>query len=62
MRLHMREDAMHPNRVRRFGLAAILVLVAVAGGAGQERPAEFDGYIVPGWSFTPGVSISGGWD
>lgn len=53
---------MDPNRLRRIGLAAIFVLIAGASGATQERPAEFDGYIVPGWSFTPGVSISGVWD
>ena len=53
---------MHLNRFRRISLATVFALIAGSSGSAQERPAEFDGYLVPGWSFTPGVSVSGVWD
>lgn len=53
---------MHSNCFRRIVALTSLVLLGAASAAAQERPAEFDGYVIPGWSFTPGVSISGMWD
>lgn len=53
---------MHLDRFRRLSGAIVALLIAVAGASAQDRPQEFDSYVVPGWSFTPGVSISGMWD
>ena len=53
MRLHV---------LRRPALIAILLVVCAAGTFAQERPAEFDSYVFPGWSFTPGLSLAGMWD
>ncbi len=44
---------------------AVAVALMILGGVGvsaQDRPAEIEGYVVPGWSFTPGISISSVWD
>ena len=53
---------MYSNCFRRIVALTSLVLLGAAPAAAQERPTEFDGYVIPGWSFTPGVSISGMWD
>ena len=47
--------------IRRALTAALLILSAGVGYA-QERPSEFANYVIPGWSFTPGISLSGMWD
>jgi hypothetical protein len=48
----------------RARLIAVLALVATATapGAAQEPPAELQSWRVPGWSFTPGVSIGAVYD
>src|SRR5688572_7169766 len=44
-------------------IAALAVIVATQPAAfGQERPAEFDSWTVPGWTFTPAVTFGGLWD
>lgn len=53
---------MHLNRCRRLSAALAALLVVSTGASAQDRPQEFDNYVVPGWSFTPGISISGMWD
>ena len=53
---------MHLDVLRRPALIAMLLVACVTGSAAQERPAEFDNYIFPGWSFTPGISLSSMWD
>lgn len=51
------------TRFRRAAAAASIAVVAsVQATSAQDRPAEFDSWIVPGWSFTPGISLSGMWD
>ena len=52
---------MHLHRYR-LGALAVAGLLASAPVAAQDRPSEFDGYVVPGWSFTPGISIGSVWD
>lgn len=44
--------------------AAMLALIAVVAPAvsAQDRPAEFDAWVVPGWAFTPSLSLAGVWD
>lgn len=53
---------MHPNHLRRYVASMTLVLLTSVSVAAQERPGEFENYVIPGWSFTPGLSISGMWD
>jgi hypothetical protein len=48
--------------LRRPAVIAVLLVACAAGISGQERPVEFDNYIFPGWSFTPGLALSGMWD
>ena len=44
-------------------IAALAIVLATGPVAfGQERPAEFDSWTVPGWTFTPAVSFGGMWD
>lgn len=50
------------NRYRLIGTVALAALFMSASAAAQDRPSEFDGYLVPGWSFTPGISIASVWD
>jgi hypothetical protein len=57
----MQEALMYLTRLRRALAVALLVLLGSVPIAAQ-RPAEFDNYVIPGWTFTPGVSISGMWD
>jgi hypothetical protein len=52
---------MHLRRNRPAAVLA-LVLGLVASADAQTRPTEFDGWVIPGWSFTPSVSFSGLWD
>jgi hypothetical protein len=60
--MNVQEAAMSVNRVRCALAAMAIVLIGGAAASAQERPAEFDNYVIPGWSFTPGLSISGVWD
>ena len=53
---------MHSKRWRRIAATAALVLIGNTAGSAQDRPTEFDNWVVPGWSFTPGVSLSAMWD
>lgn len=49
----------------RTGLAALvaaLFAIAVPAVSAQERPAEFQTYLNPGLTFTPGISLAGVWD
>jgi hypothetical protein len=44
--------------IRRSSLAAALLLAAVSPARGQqEQVTEFQSWRLPGWSFTPGVTI-----
>jgi hypothetical protein len=53
----------HVNRPRPIAAAALAAAVLTAGtAAAQDRQSEFDGYVIPGWSFTPGISIATVWD
>jgi hypothetical protein len=52
----------HLDHYRRIGALAVVGLLASAAVAAQDRPSEFDGYVIPGWSFTPGISIGTIWD
>jgi hypothetical protein len=49
---------------RSFRFAVLLTLAAAIprAAAAQERPTEFDTWTVPGWIFTPSISIGGMWD
>jgi hypothetical protein len=53
---------MHAHVLRRPAVIAMLLAVCATGSSAQERQAEFDNYVFPGWTFTPGVSLSGMWD
>lgn len=54
---------MHRTSIRRAAaMAAALAIVAAPGISAQERPAEFQTYMTPGLTFTPGVSLAGVWD
>lgn len=49
---------------RSFRFVLVLTLAAAVPRAvtAQERPTEFDTWTVPGWIFTPSISIGGMWD
>lgn len=49
-------------RIRFVVAVAALCLTLAPAVSAQERPAEFENYILPGWTFTPGVTLSGVWD
>jgi len=53
---------MHFGHIRRAALVAALSIVAATAVAAQERPAEFQTYMNPGLTFTPGISLAGVWD
>lgn len=53
---------MNRQRLSRAAAIACLTVLAVATGSAQDRPREFDGQRIAGWSFTPGVSVSTVWD
>ncbi|HEY2432316.1 MAG TPA: hypothetical protein VGI12_06545 [Vicinamibacterales bacterium] len=49
--------------LQTFAAAALLALAAAAPAAAQQEPlAELPSWRVPGWSFTPGVTIGGQFD
>lgn len=53
----------HARRILRPALAMCVCTVAlVAPVRAQERPAEFQTYMTPGFTFTPGISLAGVWD
>ena len=42
----------------RFAAAvAVAALLVPAPARAQERPAEIEGYDIPGWSFTPSFTF-----
>ena len=47
------------HALRRSSIAAALLVLASASvaGAQQEQVTEFESWRLPGWSFTPGVTI-----
>lgn len=47
--------------IRRTTLVAGLACLAAAPARAQE-PAEVEGYVLPGWTFTPGFTLSGLYD
>ena len=46
----------------RFALLVTLAAAIPQAATAQERPTEFDSWTVPGWIFTPSISIGGMWD
>lgn len=53
---------MNLARFRRIAAAGVFVLGIAPAVLAQNAPAEFDAIVLPGWTFTPGVSFSGMWD
>ena len=53
---------MRTTALRPLFAALGLAVCAAPGIAAQERPAEFSGWVVPGWSFTPSIGLAGLWD
>lgn len=53
---------MNRTSIRRAAIAAALAIAAAPGLSAQERPAEFQTYMTPGLTFTPGISLAGVWD
>ena len=53
---------MQRTHFRRAAAVLAFVLAAAQATSAQDRPAEFDTWVIPGWSFTPGISLSGMWD
>lgn len=49
---------------RRTVCAAVIALGLglAANVSAQERPTDFDSWVIPGWTFTPSVSLGGMWD
>ena len=45
------------QRSRPALLALVAVLVAAAPASAQEPPGEFQSWVIPGWTFTPGMVI-----
>ena len=44
-------------------LAALLVAAAVAApAAAQDQPTEFQSWRIPGWTFTPGMTVGALYD
>lgn len=68
----MKEQVIAMTRVPRIGawiraaataaLAAGLLGLGAAGAAAQDQPTEFESWRLPGWTFTPGVTIGTLWD
>lgn len=52
---------MHLTPTRTVVALALALCVGSPADA-QERPAEFDSWVIPGWTFTPSISVSGLWD
>lgn len=48
--------------VRRTVMSAILLASMPGSAAAQETASEFRSWRTPGWSFTPGVTVAGGFD
>jgi hypothetical protein len=62
-RLDDEEHVMTKTRIRpAAALLALTLCAAPAPATAQERPQEFEGWTVPGWSFTPSLGIAGLWD
>lgn len=52
---------MHFTRFRTLAVAGLVLALAPRASA-QVRPSEFDTWVIPGWTFTPAISLGGGWD
>jgi hypothetical protein len=52
--------ATHP--IRRLALATALCLLATGGSTWAQQTTELPSWRTPGWSFTPGLAISGEFD
>jgi len=50
------------TRCCRAALIAAFAVIAAPVVWAQERPAEFQTYMRPGLTFTPGISMAGEWD
>jgi hypothetical protein len=48
--------------LERVALSAILIATTAAPGGAQNTSSEFTSSRMPGWSFTPGVTIAGEFD
>lgn len=53
---------MTPTRMRTLAAALAIVVCQALAASAQDRPAEVDSLVLPGWSFTPSVGIAGLWD
>lgn len=53
---------MHLARIRRAALVAALCALTAPAVSAQEQSAEFPTYRTPGLTFTPGITVAGGWD
>ena len=49
---------MHARLIRRILSLAAAALVVASPASAQERPNEFEGYEIPGWSFTPSFTFA----
>lgn len=50
------------NHTRALLLALMVSLMLPPAVGAQDRPSEFEGWVLPGLTFTPGVRLSGMWD
>ena len=50
------------HRLRRTLMSAVLLLGASVSAAAQDLPSESTSWQTPGWSFTPGITVAGGFD
>lgn len=53
---------MQPFNRRRVWVLAAVLAAAPSVLFAQERPSEFEGWVLPGLTFTPGVTFSSMWD
>jgi hypothetical protein len=53
---------MNLHRLRRTLMSAILLAGTAGAASAQDMSSEFASWRTPGWSFTPGITIAGGFD